>query len=320
LGMVCGERSENCLHIAIRFKLPPELTIELIKASTEEALQARDSKGFTPLHYAVEYERCTEAQFDVVQTIIQHGNSALDQLGNKPDSFSVYRYHESTREKYLKSKTQGAKRTTENQRERAQGTKDGEMKPPDGPISRPPKGHKELDPKSEASQKKGKENPKENSQPTKNEMKQKDGEETQRRESIFNQSAGTKDQSHQAQIGHRHGDLETLAIPGTPVRETPKNGMYFPSKIPSSKDGAEQSRRRREEAQFTEESAERIREALQLHYLRTRTPAVAARFLYGKNPKGMFTGSLAKAPTENDASRNTNLFRLFWSPVESGSR
>ncbi|KAF7952195.1 uncharacterized protein EAE97_001692 [Botrytis byssoidea] len=107
LGMQCSERSENCLIAAIRHKLPVNIITNLIEKTTENTLKAQDSKGFTPLHYAVEYERCTHSQFEIVRKLIECGDSALDKLGNKPDYFSVYGYHESTREKYVSSKKGG---------------------------------------------------------------------------------------------------------------------------------------------------------------------------------------------------------------------
>ncbi|KAJ8067222.1 hypothetical protein OCU04_004586 [Sclerotinia nivalis] len=64
-----------------------------------------------------------------------------------------------------------------------------------------------------------------------------------------------------------------------------------------------------EEATVTDESAEKIREFLQMHYLRTRSPEIAARLLYGKNSKeakqicfDFLGGSLEVDPEEFKAS------------------
>ncbi|KAF7870352.1 hypothetical protein EAF04_004098 [Stromatinia cepivora] len=104
LGMKCSDRSENCLHAAIRRNLPVKIILNLIERAREGSLEAQDSKGFTPLHYAVEYKQCTRSRFEVVTKLIECGDSALDKLGNKPDYFSVFGYHESTRRNNISSK------------------------------------------------------------------------------------------------------------------------------------------------------------------------------------------------------------------------
>ncbi len=58
--------------------------------------------------------------------------------------------------------------------------------------------------------------------------------------------------------------------------------------ISKSSDAVDQKRKRKEEpgASVTEESLEKIKNAIKLHYMRTRGPAEATRYLYGKNLDG----------------------------------
>lgn len=142
LGMKCGERTDNCMHLVIRNNFPSNMITDLIEKMTEETLGARDLRGFTPLHYAVEYERCTDSQLHVVKALIQHGNSALDMLSNKPDNYSVYGYHESTRQIYMKTKTPKgpffSRKPTDNPRERTQAITGRETRQPDGSNGKQP--------------------------------------------------------------------------------------------------------------------------------------------------------------------------------------
>ena len=80
--------------------LDPELVVGLIERASEVILAAQDEKGYTPLHRAVEYSRCTALQLKVVRALIKRGDSAFDCRTNKPDQFSVYRCHVDSRQKY----------------------------------------------------------------------------------------------------------------------------------------------------------------------------------------------------------------------------
>ncbi|KAI1109570.1 hypothetical protein F5Y14DRAFT_444621 [Nemania sp. NC0429] len=85
----------NGIHKAIRDGLRPKLTIDLVNKVSNKVLKDVDGEGCTPLHRAVEYKRCTEAQLDVVKALLKKGDSALD-VRNKA-GLSVYQYHLSTR-------------------------------------------------------------------------------------------------------------------------------------------------------------------------------------------------------------------------------
>jgi hypothetical protein len=75
--------------------------------ATEDTLCARDNRGCTPLHLAVEYERCTtDSQFDIVKALIENGDSALEKFTTVPNHYSAYQYHEYTRGKAQRSRTE----------------------------------------------------------------------------------------------------------------------------------------------------------------------------------------------------------------------
>lgn len=98
----CGERDVErggtCLHTAIVRGLEPELTKTLIGFLPVAMFSATDSRGRTPLHLAVEYERCNAPQVSVVAELLARGPSALAaRLSEQYGRSSVYQHHENTR-------------------------------------------------------------------------------------------------------------------------------------------------------------------------------------------------------------------------------
>ncbi|KAF4633297.1 hypothetical protein G7Y89_g4816 [Cudoniella acicularis] len=89
--------SENCLHVAIRRNVAPKLALFLIERAGEETLCAKDDKGNTPLHLAVDYERCTDGQLEVVKALVSRCDKAMDERTNAPNLFSPYLYYKHTR-------------------------------------------------------------------------------------------------------------------------------------------------------------------------------------------------------------------------------
>ena len=88
---------ENCVHLAIRVKSSFART--LVRHAGADALCMQDGSGKTPLHLAVEYERCTDSQPKVVKELIKRGVEALDK--ETQDGLSPYRLHEQTRREEL---------------------------------------------------------------------------------------------------------------------------------------------------------------------------------------------------------------------------
>ena len=93
---IVGPRSKNCFHVAVCCG-NPGFAIDLIQTATEDALFAKDEKGRTPLHLAVDYELCTAGQLGVVEALLARCDKALVSSEAAPDCLSPYRYHEHTR-------------------------------------------------------------------------------------------------------------------------------------------------------------------------------------------------------------------------------
>ncbi|KAK0610002.1 hypothetical protein B0T17DRAFT_658553 [Bombardia bombarda] len=110
ISMQC-ETARNSIHAAIHYDLAYgktsgslEATLKLINMASETTLCAKDQDGCTPLHLAVDYARCKPSQLVIVRTLIAQGDKALDELTAKPGDLSVYQYHQYTRDQlYQKS-------------------------------------------------------------------------------------------------------------------------------------------------------------------------------------------------------------------------
>lgn len=100
--------STNCIHQAIIKKASSnddDLVKFLIDKADSDTLCAYDENGLTPLHLAVEYSRCDEAQVQVVQALVEKCDAALDRTYKHRDKgpLSPYLYlqltHEEARQK-----------------------------------------------------------------------------------------------------------------------------------------------------------------------------------------------------------------------------
>jgi hypothetical protein len=111
-------KNNNCLHKAMlsKHKYARKIALKLIKrVRNPKTLEAQNSEFKTPLHIAVEWERCTESQMGVVRALVNVCDAALNvNVGADvdPSRLSVYRYHEKTRQAAKKTEA-GAKDTKE---------------------------------------------------------------------------------------------------------------------------------------------------------------------------------------------------------------
>ncbi len=104
LGAECedhdNDREITCLHTAISANFNPELTAIIIGFVREKMFSVADFKGRTPLHLAVDFDRCCETQINIVKELLRRGPAALDVL-TLPDmwkrTYSVFQHHENTR-------------------------------------------------------------------------------------------------------------------------------------------------------------------------------------------------------------------------------
>ncbi|KAF4546015.1 uncharacterized protein LTHEOB_4667 [Lasiodiplodia theobromae] len=113
-------KNNNCLHKAMlsKHKYARKIALKLIeRVRDRETLRAQNNDGKTPLHIAVEWDRCTESQMGVVRALVAACDAALDvNVGTDvdPAQLSVYRYHEKTRKEAKKA--DAAKEKKEEQR------------------------------------------------------------------------------------------------------------------------------------------------------------------------------------------------------------
>lgn len=113
-------KNNNCLHKAAlsKHKYARKIALKLIERVRDtETLRAQNVDGKTPLHIAVEWDRCTESQMAVVRALVAACDAALDvNVGTDvdPSQLSVYRYHEKTRREA--KKVEAAKEKKEEQR------------------------------------------------------------------------------------------------------------------------------------------------------------------------------------------------------------
>ncbi|KAI1460617.1 hypothetical protein F4805DRAFT_416485 [Annulohypoxylon moriforme] len=96
-----GQRSANCIHEAIMKRSSStngHLLKTLLGRAKADTLLAKEENGLTPLHLAVEYNRCDDSQLEIVQALVEGCESVLDMTYDHPEKgpLSPYLYHEFT--------------------------------------------------------------------------------------------------------------------------------------------------------------------------------------------------------------------------------
>ncbi|KAL6831425.1 hypothetical protein J3E69DRAFT_329441 [Trichoderma sp. SZMC 28015] len=110
-----SSREENALHYALRTEssaITPAILNWIVRRAPVAAIAARDSDGFTPLHYAVDYGKSSEVQFELIMILLRkgehkkligQGKAVLDILTNS--NLSVYQHLIKTREFFVERPT-----------------------------------------------------------------------------------------------------------------------------------------------------------------------------------------------------------------------
>lgn len=99
----CGDQNSDgpsmtCLHWAVQRAINPGLITILTTFVPVSMFTATDAQGRTPLHVAVEYERCGAAQVDIVRALLVRGQAALSvKMASDYGQCTVYQHHEYTR-------------------------------------------------------------------------------------------------------------------------------------------------------------------------------------------------------------------------------
>lgn len=264
--------SENCLHVALRRNVAPELAVTLIKYADDEALQAKDDKGNTPLHLAVAYDRCTDKQLEVVEALVTQCDKAMDQRTNADIPLSPYQYHEYTRIE--------SRKATENEARKAV-------------IEREKKVTPAAPGKNEDGSTDGHVGPgKDLKKPTVQVMDSKVGKAGMAAIDVFKpRSLRRTATGSEAPYGTRStatasdGDPHKLGLNIPPGYSVSNDGKPSNPKTPLAAKAEKKKKPKepKEEPKVTEESAAVIRNYLKLHCMRNMNHDDAVDFLYGRN-------------------------------------
>ena len=109
---ITSQNGNNLLHLTMKEMTPipksenEKLAIDgLIEKATPATLCMQNQDGFTPLHLAVEGEKCTPQQLDIVKKLVMQCEDALDiRQYNGKDIPSPYQHHRTTYEKWRMKK------------------------------------------------------------------------------------------------------------------------------------------------------------------------------------------------------------------------
>lgn len=306
----------NCIHVALKSTLPTDVIIKLIEAASEESLCKQDRDELTPLHYAVDYERCTKDRLPVVEALIKRSDKAFDIKSDKPGLRSVFLYHINSRKNYKEPKKRSNPASRNPTRPR-----DNRSQPSKAPNGRPPEASRKGMPDKEKSKADSKEAILEEER---RRLEQSRPNAYPHKISLLQESAKAKaageskyDSSHEMK-GVRRSNTGILKD------EEARNGNQVPSSKgkdsagPSSKRGGPTKRKK----DTREETANIIAKELKLHSLRSifrrnaanmqynqmnravkvlRTSRTAIEFLYGDNENG-------RCPTQIFPGRGINQY------------
>lgn len=275
----------NCIHVAIRQKVTPNFADSLIKHAGEKTLCAKDHQGNTPLHLAVAYERCTNAQLKIVKALVQQCDKAMDERTEAPKFFSPYRYHEDTRAEAEKAAEEEAKKAAkEKEKDAARGRKDeGGAAGGDGP------GGKDIASTKIKVATQGKDAKAPNPVMAKglgNTSSEAPSKKYEGPGESYSRAGGAGTGGYKsAGLGSGLGEPLRPGLNSRPLTSGlgSSNGKESNPKSPAVPKESRRKEREKKEVKVTEESANVIRSYLKLHCMRTRSHDKAVDFLYGRN-------------------------------------
>ena len=289
----CTGREETCIHAAIHRGMSAKYTIELIKKASKRVLCIQDFQGNTPLHLAVVYDRCTEEQLQIVQTLAERGESEAMNKRTKETCLSPYLYHKHSRPKAINTANDAANNIAKGKiRELTQGKiLNSNAASLDGAIRKDgeggtTKGIRWGDSKGSA--------------PSSGQRKNVSGETSNkdsliRRPSLTPQTQSMSLDKHS--LPYSKSDIAESAVrslvgpEGDPNDSTDKDPKIVNGQITQlKKTAAPEMKKKKEKSKVTDASANAIEEFLMLHCMRTLSPKEAVDFLYGKT-QGMLTFS-----------------------------
>ncbi|KAF5650767.1 intracellular serine protease [Fusarium tjaetaba] len=108
---IVGSKGMNCLHIGIHKRI--KFLDLLIDKANPEDLAAKDDKGNTPLHLAVDYENCKRDQLQYIRMMLDKGDRAIFNSTNgdfNKANLSPYRCHKESVKKGRKKQADEAEK------------------------------------------------------------------------------------------------------------------------------------------------------------------------------------------------------------------
>jgi hypothetical protein len=302
-------RTDYCLHVAIKKNVKPDLTVFLIEHAGEEALCTQDDMGKTPLHLAVEYERCTDAQLQIVKALIRQCDKAMYKCTKEPNCFSPYRYHEYTRAEAKKAAEAEAKKAAkQKEKEAAQGKKDdASVASGDGMLKKDGAGGKfkaaalvkDTKALKAVAGHKGQDEPFFDVELEKNESSSQAN--TRSQAPLKKYASVNASYSAYRSAGLASGSGEPpkagldvpTGIEGTRSSDGKVSTQKKPAGLKKSKKRSNDKEKKSEDAKITERSTDAIMNILKLHCMRNMKHDDAVDFLYGRN-QGIFLPSRTK--------------------------
>ena len=315
------EHSENGMHAALRYKLGIDVIIDLVRKASASTLCAQDQLGRTPLHLAVEYERCTNSQLRLVREIIARDDGALDLFTSRPP-LSVYQYHEDTRQRAQRKKidagvprkdpSQGAmeeasriggmEATLSSKSTTAKVGEESERKANLGNVRSGGTGSKSIEAQN-ARESKAKENwssLERRGTGLSPEIDRKESRDGSDMETDYKANEARRYRTEaSSKSGLTLGEPRDVASLELPIATHAKQAAVDLQSLRDAEEASVSSSARRDggekvhqgEEVSTEEAADRVKEELKLHFLRStfkgRGHDQAVRFLHGNNTKGM---------------------------------
>lgn len=105
------QEGKTCLHAALTEKnFNSKTTKMLIENASDEALAVLDDANKTPMHYAVQFPKCTEERMELIDLFIRRDGEAIQSQSTRHETFldqpkingsSVYQEHQKSRESTL---------------------------------------------------------------------------------------------------------------------------------------------------------------------------------------------------------------------------
>ena len=239
-------REETCIHAAIKNGGSTNLAYKLIEKASQKVLCIQDFQGLTPLHLAVEYDRCTVEHLQTIEILAERGGSEAMKKLTKDTCLSPYLHHIYTRPNA------------------GNGAKDDVA----------------LKQTKELTQKKSS---KGNSTGLDGTMRRDGGSSVNKTQSMADSKARVNHGTPILSYGKSETTDSAVQSPLRPNENIDKDSMIPNGQVTGMKTTTElEKKKKKQKCKVTEASANAVKEFLMLHCMRTLNTKDAGDFLYGK--------------------------------------